>query len=101
MGKTHPAIVLALHFHKASSIHLPCTVSRGMTLPPPHRLLHLPAGKENSKCCLVSMTSLRDKANELNTPAQRVPCQPEPKVAPELQFLPSNAAHKSPGGPIM
>lgn len=36
MGKTHPALVLALNFHKASSIHLPCTVSCGMTLPPPH-----------------------------------------------------------------
>lgn len=47
------------------------------------------------------MTSLWDEANELNTPAQRGPCLPEPKVAPELQFLPSNAAHKSPGGPIM
>lgn len=83
MGKTHPAIVLALHFHKASSLHPPCTVFPWNDSPSCSQLLHLPAGKENSKRCLVSTTSLGDEANELNTPAQRVPCQPEPKVAPE------------------
>lgn len=82
------------------SFQHPAQFSCGMTLPPPppHSL---PAGEKNSKSCLVSLTSPGDEAEELNAPAQRVPCQAEAGAAPELPFLPSNAAHKSPGGPIM
>lgn len=84
MGKKHSQLLCWLFiFHKASSIHPLCTAFPWNNSPSCSQLLHLPAGKGNSKLCLVSMTSPADEAKELNTPAQHVPCQPEPRAAPE------------------
>lgn len=80
MGKTHPAIVLALHFHTTPSIHPPCTV----LLWHDSSLLLLTAAPSASrsgkfrKCCWVSMTSLK----ELHTPAQRAPVSQSPEQLP-------------------